>query len=80
MAQASFDCFAVVPLAGVRPGADREPVGDRVQPAAERLPPRHRLRLADQHEEGGLEGVVDVGRVGQHLTAGREDEPAVAAD
>ena len=72
--------LAGLPAAGVRPAPDRDPVGDREQPPAERGRGVHRLRLLQQHEERGLEGVVDVGRVGQHLPARREHGLPVPGD
>src|SRR5262249_8144328 len=47
--------------------------GDAVQPAAEQLAPPDGPRLAGQDEEGGLEGVLRVGSVGEHAAAGGED-------
>jgi hypothetical protein len=44
----------------------RDPVGHAVEPGPERFPEPERVSLAHQHEERGLEGVVDLVRVALH--------------
>ena len=52
--------------------------GDAVQEPGEGVPPVHAAGLLDQHEEGGLEGVLGVLLVPQQVLADAPDQPAVA--
>src|SRR5947208_15678461 len=55
-------------------------VGHAEQPAAERRPPAHRAGLVEQHQEGGLEGVIDIGLIGQYLPARCPDARSMSPD
>jgi hypothetical protein len=55
-------------------------VGHAVQPAAQGLRCPQRAGLADQDEEGGLEGVGGVGLVLQDAAADAQDHGAVPPD
>ena len=61
-------------------GLDRGAIGDAVQPAAQGVAGADRAGLPGQHQEGGLEGVLDVVLVLQHGAAGGQDHRAVAGD
>ena len=62
---------------GRRPGARRGPVGDLVQPGAERIPHPEPARPLHQDQERGLEGVLGVVRVSQHAPADPQDHRPV---
>ncbi len=65
---------------GVGPGTGRGPVGDLMQPGAERIPHPEPARPLHQDQERGLEGVLRVVRVGQHAPADPHDHRPVALD
>ena len=72
-----------LPLAGAPPGGglvglDGDAVRNLVQPAAQGLAPSDRRGLLDQHEEGGLEGVLDVARVAEDAAADAQHHRAVS--
>ncbi len=56
----------------------RDPEGHSVKPGTERVSDPERARLADEHQESGLEGVVDIMRVAQHSLADAEHHRPVA--
>ncbi len=62
----------------LRPAGD--PARDRVEPASEKVAAAEGLGLADEHEERGLERVVDVVGVAEHGPADRKDHGAVPGD
>ena len=55
--------FEAAVAGGGRPGAGRGPVGDLVQPGADRIPHPEPARPLDQDQERGLEGVLRVVRI-----------------
>ena len=56
------------------PGPDGNPVGNAVEPGAHTVAVADRARPADQHQERGLEGVLDlVRRVVEHAAADTQD-------
>jgi hypothetical protein len=56
------------------------PVGHAVEPAADRVTGRYRRRLADKHEEGGLEGILGVVQVRQETAAHTQHRRAVPSN
>ena len=65
---------------GRGPGLDRDPPGHAVEPGRQRVGHSDRARLADQDQEGRLEGVVGVHRVPEHTPADPEDHRPVLRD
>ncbi len=62
---------------GLGPGPTRDAVSDPVEPAAERPVHPHRSGLADENEEGGLEGVLGLVGVAEHAVADPPDHRSV---
>ena len=71
--------FPRPPPGGGPPRLQRRLVGDPVQPVADHLPRRDGRRLADEDEEGGLEGVLGV-VVAQQAAAHAPHHRAVPLD
>jgi hypothetical protein len=69
--------FPGPPAGAGRPGPHGRGVGDTVQPIPDRLAWPHRARLADQDEEGRLEGVLGVLGVVEDAPADAQDHRAV---
>jgi len=67
-------------LSLTRGGADGDPPGYPVQPAAHRLAPGNGAGLLEQDEEGGLEGVFRAGGVAQQAAADAPNQRAVALE
>ena len=63
-----------------RPGLERRPVRDTVEPVADLLARFHRAGAARQHDEDGLEGVVRGGGVAGHAPTDAEDHRPVPTD
>ena len=67
------------PTEAVGPGAPGDPVGDPVEPRPDLLARADQLRLADQDQERGLEGVLGQVRVADHPAThpehGRTESP-----
>ncbi len=72
--------LAMAPPPGAGGLLDRRAIGDAVQPAGQRVPGADRPRLAGQHQEGGLEGVLDVVLVPERGAAGGQDHRPVPRD
>jgi hypothetical protein len=72
--------FAVASSGSFGPGFQSDAVGDAVEPGGEPVAVVEGFRLADEDEEGGLEGVVDVVGVAQEASANAMDEGSVAGD
>ncbi len=69
--------LAAAPPPHLGTGLHRHAIGHAMQPAAQRVAGADRARLARQHQEGGLERVLDVGLVLQDRTASGQDHRAV---
>ena len=61
-------------------GLDRDAIGHAMQPAAQSVAGANRAGLPGEHQESGLEGVLDVVLVVQDGAAGGQDHRAMAGD
>ena len=65
---------------GLGTGPERDAAGDPVEPSAEGPIHPHRSGLADEDEEGGLEGVLGLVGLAEHAPADPPDHRPVAID
>ena len=65
---------------GLDPRPGRDAGGDAVEPVPDRVAIADRSKSLDQHQERGLEGVLGVVRVIQHVPADPHDHRAVPRD
>ncbi|SRR5258707_211420 len=72
--------FLDAPPGRPRPRLARGPIGDTVEPAADRCTVADGRGFARQHEKGGLKGVLRVLASAEHAPAYAEDHRAVASD
>ena len=70
----------LAPPRGVGVRLDADPPRDLVEPARQRVADPDRAGLADEHEEGRLEGVLRVVRVAEDAPAGDQDGRPVPLD
>ena len=68
------------PACRVSPRPHGDPVRNTVQPSADEVAVADRAGPADQDEERGLEGVLDVPLVAEHAAADAQDHRTVPRD